>query len=277
MTVFLALVACASNPACDASQTRLDGTCAAYQAGDPVAYTGAPTTPGTSYQIQYSGTLDTTLDVRAWDVDLFDTTDADLGAIQSQGEQTLCYFSAGSYEDWRPDASEFPKDSLGNALDGWPGEWWVDITNSTVRGIMQARLDLAVTRGCTGVDPDNVNGFENPTGLQLNATMQLDYNRFLADEAHKRGLSVGLKNDTTQLADLEPWFDWGVNEQCVTYDECDGYSVFTDAQKAILHVEYVDDWANAQSKAESVCGVGPNLDTVVKMLDLGAERLACPS
>ena len=143
---------------------------------------------------------------------------------------------------------------------------------------MQARLDYAVARGCDGVDPDNVNGYQNPTGLGLTSAMQLDYNRFIADEAHARGLSVGLKNDVDQLGDLEPWFDWALNEECATYDECDGYDVFTvAAQKAVFHVEYVEAWSDAQAEADAICGVGPGLDTLVKTLELGAERLACPT
>ena len=49
----------------------------------------------------------------------------------------------------------------------------------------------------------------------------------------------------------------------------------TDAQKAVFHVEYVDDWADAQAQADAVCGAGPELDTLVKTWDLGVERLAC--
>ena len=78
---------------------------------------------------------------------------------------------------------------------------------------------------------------------------------------------------------MEPWFDWALNEECVKYEECDGYTSFTDHDKAVFHVEYADDWASgwddAEAVAASVCDVGPNLDTLVKLLDLGAERLSC--
>lgn len=32
------------------------------------------------------------------------------------------------------------------------------------------------------------------------------------DQAHKRNLSIGLKNDLEHLIDLEPFFDWAINE-----------------------------------------------------------------
>jgi hypothetical protein len=150
------------------------------------------------------------------------------------------------------------------------------VTHPAVRAAMVARLDLAVARGCDGVEPDNVDGYANPNGVGLNATEQLEYNRFLADEAHKRGLSVGLKNDLEQAADLVAWFDWALNEECAAYDECSVLSAFTGASKAAFHVEYVDDFADAPALADQVCGVGPDLDTLIKEWDLGAPRLACP-
>jgi hypothetical protein len=39
---------------------------------------------------------------------------------------------------------------------------------------------------------DNVDGFTNATGFPLTPVDQLTYNRFLAMEAHVRGLSIGL-------------------------------------------------------------------------------------
>jgi hypothetical protein len=144
-----------------------------------------------------------------------------------------------------------------------------------VRELMAERLDLAVERGCDGVEPDNVDGYANDNGLGLNATEQLSYNRFLADEAHAHGLSVGLKNDLDQLDDLHPWFDWGLNEECLAYDECERLRVFTDQGKAVFHVEYIDDWADAAALADEACGRAPFLDSLIKTWDLGEEWLNC--
>ncbi len=198
-----------------------------------------------------------------------------MDALKAAGRVVICYFSAGSYEDWRDDAGDFPEEAIGDPLEGWDGEWWLDVTDARVRELMEARLDRAAAAGCDGVEPDNVDGYNNDNGVGLNATEQLDYNRFLADAAHSRGLSVGLKNDLDQLEELEGWFDWALNEECATYDECGRLSVFTGAGKAAFHVEYVDRWADASDKADEVCGVGPGLDTLIKTWDLGAEHLAC--
>jgi len=270
------LAACGSQTECDEGQVRLDDGCQDYAPGDPIdpgdAWSPAP---GTSWQWQLSGTIDTSLDVVMYDVDLFDAPDATIDTLLNDSRVLICYFSAGSMEDWREDASDFPEGIIGSGLDGWDGEYWIDVMDPTVRTIMEARLDLAVARGCHGVEPDNVDGYANRNGLGLNGTEQLDYNRFLADAAHERGLSVGLKNDLDQLEDLEPWFDWALNEECASYDECGQLSTFTDAGKAVFHVEYVDQWSDAQGLADQVCGAVGQLDTLIKTWDLGSEWMSC--
>src|SRR5205085_397108 len=81
--------------------------------------------------------------VAMYDVDLFDVSASQIAGLKAQGRDVICYFSAGSYEDWRPDANQFPASALGRS-NGWPGERWLDIRNATVRDIMKHRLDLAV-------------------------------------------------------------------------------------------------------------------------------------
>ena len=82
-------------------------------------------------------------------------------------------------------------------------------------------MDLCRQRGFDGVEADNVDGYSNATGFPLTAADQLAYNRFLARAAHARGLSIGLKNDLAQVAELEPDFDFAVNEECFAFSECE--------------------------------------------------------
>jgi hypothetical protein len=196
--------------------------------------------------------------------------------LRDDGRRIVCYFSAGSYEAWRPDASAFDDDDIGRKLDGWPDERWVDPTSPAVRAIMEARLDLAVERGCDAVEPDNVTAHHETSGFAVNATEQLDYNRFLADAAHERGLSVALKNDVDQIEALVDWFDFAVNEECAFYDECQTNRPFVDAGRAVLHAEYVDRWQDSARRLDEVCGVEPGLSTIVKTWDLGPEFAICP-
>jgi hypothetical protein len=231
--------------------------------------------PGTSWQWQLTGTVDTSFDVAMYDVDLFDAPDEVLSSLRADGRIVICYFSAGSYEEWRGDAGDFPAAALGDALEDWEGERWLDVRSDAVRAIMEARLDVAADRGCDGVEPDNMDGFANDTGFDLTADDQLDYNRFIADAAHRRGLSVGLKNDVGQLDLLAAAFDWALNEECHAYDECAAYGAFLDRDKAVFNAEYVDDWADAPDLAGAICGDYPGLSTIIKEWDLTARRLGC--
>jgi hypothetical protein len=195
--------------------------------------------PRVSWQIQYTGEIDISLDVDVFNLDLFDTTPDVIDTLHQRGVFVICYFSAGSYEDWRPDSSQFPTEVLGKDLEGWPGEKWLDIRRlDLLAPIMEARLDLAVQKGCDGVDPDNVNGYTNDTGFPLTYDDQITYNVFLAQAAHLRGLAIGLKNDLEQVPDLLPYFDWILNEECFTYQECDQLLPFIQAGKPVFVIEY---------------------------------------
>jgi hypothetical protein len=219
--------------------------------------------------------LDTSFDVTVYDVDLFETTPAQIAELHAQGRKVVCYYSAGSYEEYRPDAADFPAEIKGSPLDApFQDELWIDIRAAAVRDIMKKRMDLAVQKGCDGVEPDNVDGYTNDNGLSLTAADQLDFNRFIAAEAHARGLSVGLKNDLDQLGDLAPDFDWALNEECFAYDECGLYADnFLAANKAVFHAEYVD-----PAQIDAVCAVTRplGLSTLIKNIELDAFRLPCP-
>lgn len=231
-----------------------------------------------TWQWQLTGTLNTSYDVDAYDIDLFDAPEATISALGALGRLVVCYFSAGSSEDWRPDFSRFTSADLGNNLDGWPGERWLDIRSANVRAIMEDRLDLAAQKGCQAVEPDNVDAYTASTGFPLTAQDQLDYNRWLATEAHLRLLAVGLKNDLDQVTDLVDDFDFAVNEECHDYSECDLLVPFLDAGKPAWNAEYADSLGEAQTRAVTLCplALGEGLRTLILPWDLDDSfRVSC--
>jgi endo-alpha-1,4-polygalactosaminidase (GH114 family) len=252
-------------------------------AGGASGAAGAPSQPwrpqpGTSWQWQLAGAIDTSLDVAMYDIDLFNASAAVIGELHGAGRIVICYFSAGSREDWRSDAGAFAPADYGKPLQGWPGENWLDIRSANVRAIMKQRLDLAVEKQCDGVEPDNVDGYANDSGFALTETDQLEFNRFIATQAHARGLSVGLKNALELIPQLEPDFDWALDEECLAFDECTALAPFLAADKAVFHVEYVDSPAEGAAKQSSVCGDATiqGFSSLIKTWDLDAWRLACP-
>ena len=158
---------------------------------------------GLTWQWQLSETVDQSFQVAVYDIDLFESDASLVNDLHAAGRKVICYISAGSWEEWRPDADQFPASVLGNDYEGWPGEKWLDIRQiDLLAPVMRARLDLCKTKGFDGIEPDNIDNYTNDTGFPLTYQDQLAYNIWLANEAHARGLSIGLKNDDEQVADL---------------------------------------------------------------------------
>jgi len=238
---------------CDSSDTSDNSF--SYDVPTPVEYNISIYKPtiDTSWQWQLSGVLNSSYDVDVYDIDLFDTPIETIESLHEENRRVICYFSAGTFEDWREDRDYFPDEVLGNSLENWQGEMWLDIRSSQVREIMKNRLDLAKSKGCDGVEPDNIDGYENNTGFDLTAQDQLDYNIFIADEAHKRGLSVGLKNDFAQAEILEPFFDFSVSEECFKNGECNYLTPFIDANKSVFEAEYSEEYVTNSIEREKMC------------------------
>ena len=231
-----------------------------------------------TWQWQLEGNLNTSYSVALYDVDLFDTRNTTIQNLQQSGIKVVCYFSAGSYEDYRDDRELFLPNTLGNTLDGWDNERWLDIRSANVHSIMKKRLDIAKNKGCDGVEPDNMDGYTNNSGFNLTSQDQLAYNRFIANEAHKRGLAVGLKNDLDQISELVEYFDFAVNEQCFEYSECDALLPFINHGKPVLTAEYLDKYVNSSSEREAICQESRDnqFSTLILPLDLNDSfRFSC--
>lgn len=240
-------------------------------------------TPNTSWNIQLSSvptlsSATTSPKPAIYDVDLIDTPASLISSLHAANISVICYFSAGSYENWRSDASSWPKAALGKDMDGWEGEKWVDVRSSGVRDVMKKRIALAKSKGCDGVDPDvsshvcpsrdgtdanlcrqNIDGYNNDSGFPLTQSDAISFVTFLSTTAHAAGLSYGLKNGgdiVPQVVNLAEWVWPGtlltpltnlltfwaqvINEECTFYNECELYKPFIDAGKAVLHIEYPD-------------------------------------
>jgi endo-alpha-1,4-polygalactosaminidase (GH114 family) len=229
---------------------------------------------GTTWQWQLDTPVDTSYDVEMYDIDLFDNDASTVAELHAQGRKVICYISVGSWEDWRPDADQFPAAVLGKDYEGWPGEKWLDIRRiDLLAPIMRARFDLCQAKGFDGVEPDNIDAFTNDTGFPLTYQDQLTYNRWLAQEAHARGLS----NDGDQVVDLLDTFDWALTEDCFADDWCEEMEPFVEAGKAVFAAEYTDTLTEGEF-ANQVCPQGKDLgfSFILKNRDLDSWRRACP-
>lgn len=195
-------------------------------------------------------------DVEIFDIDLFSNSNETIRLLKGLDKKVVCYFSAGSFEPYRPDSFQFQQSVLGKPLDGWDDEKWIDIRSDNVRNIMVERIRLAKEKGCDAVDPDNVDAYvrrfiadrfyrqilifpqNNDNGLDLTQEDTIDFVQFLANVTSSHGLAIGLKNAGEVLANLTSVVHFSVNEQCVEYKECESFAPMVEAGKAVFHIEY---------------------------------------
>ncbi|TVY55783.1 hypothetical protein LCER1_G003799 [Lachnellula cervina] len=234
---------------------------------------------GTTWQIILSDpiklgntSLTITPNVEVFDIDLFENPKSTIEALHRLGKRAIAYFSAGSYEPDRPDSADFKSSDLGKKMDGWPKEKWVDIRSQDIRDIMSRRIELAAQKGFDGIDPDNIDGYDNKNGLGLSKADSIDFIQFLASKAHELKLSVGLKNGGDIIPAVLPFVDFSVNEQCVQYDEVASFSSFIKAGKPVFHIEYPEEMKSKTIK-HLRAKTGPALNavgfsTVLKKMDL---------
>ncbi len=197
----------------------------------------APQTGAWQWELQ--GKFELTPGADVYDIDAFEATVGDVRAIHRHRDKAVCYVDAGSSEDYRPEAAQFPKSVLGNVYEGYPEERWLDIAHfHKFAKIMEHRFDICAKKRFDAVEPDNIAGWENNTGFPLTRADQLRYNRWIVNQVHERGMAVALKNDPKQAAQLAGTFDFAIVEQCFQYEECGFYKPFIEAGKAVFEAEY---------------------------------------
>jgi hypothetical protein len=264
LAVVVAVAACTGTEG-DVLRTRSDA------AAVPVVERPRPLA-GATYQIQLTGTPDTTVDATTYTLDLATAPSvfADLHAV---GRIVFCYFSAGTYEPFRGDAASFPEAALGDALADYPDERWLDVRDPRVRASMQSRIALAAANGCDGVHPANLDGYLQTTGFPLTEADQIAYDRWIAEQAHAVGLSAGLVDgDATLMSLLAADFDWGVVWGCVAAG-CTEARPFLSAGRPVFVVEIGD-----AGSAADVCPQAEALgvSAAIKNASLNAFRAGCP-
>ena len=202
--------------------------------------------PGASWTYDIGGYHGPTYQTSVVMIDLFDTSDTVISALKSEGRVVSCYFSAGTFEEWREDADQFDQSILGLPMAEWEGERWLDIRSDLTFDIMNTRMATAQQKGCQALEPDNVDGYINNTGFDLTKSDQISYLMKLSQAARNFGLLIGLKNADDLVAELEPFFDFSIAEECYKYKECCDYYPFIENSKPVFAIEYTE-------KDETIC------------------------
>jgi len=198
--------------------------------------------------------------VKVYDIDGEKTNAQTVTQLHALGPdiKVICYFDAGVWEDYRSDAGKFPgsaskgipytgdpqyknENIIGSKDGNWEGSWWMDIRRIDIlRPIMEYRIKTwCKDKGFDAVEPDETEVWSNNSGFSITKAQNNAFNIMIAELAHKYGLSVGLKGNTTETGDLVNYFDWTLNEECWEFQECDYvYNSFIKAGKAAFNIEY---------------------------------------
>lgn len=265
----------AAAPAAGSGGTSAAGAGGSTPANPPPSAARYQPTPGTSWQIQLQDAFASSVDVQLYDLDLFETSNTQIASLHASGKHVICYFDT-AYEPDRPDSDALAP-YRGNPIDGWPGQSWVDFRQPAVKDVMLARLDLAQSKGCDGVDADDVDARENDPGFDFTAADEQGFQIQLAEAAHARGLAYGLKNALSDVSALISYADFAVNEECFDYDECGDLDPFVRAGKPVFQIEYASDERSLAARASEICprALQLGLDTLIKTEDLTAARVSC--
>lgn len=229
--------------------------------------------PGLTWQWQLAGKFDNSIHVDVYDIDI-DVHPSVVEYFHKQGIKVICYINVGSWENWRSDAGQFPEEIIGKDYEGWSGEKWLDIRRiDQLAPVMLARFDECAEKGFDAIEPDNIEVYTNDTGFPLTYDDQLRYAIWLADEAHARGLAMGLKNAPDQVKDLVDLFDFAITEDCFFQGWCEQMMPFIQNGKAVFAAEYTDltkDFSPACKKSKEL-----NFSTILKRRNLGAWVEIC--
>jgi hypothetical protein len=229
---------------------------------------------GLTWQWQQSESVGAVLDVSVYDID-WESDAGTVATLHAAGKKVICYVSVGSWEDFRPDAGDFPDAVVGNDYDGWPGEKYLDIRSDTVRALMLTRFEQCRTKGFDAIEPDNMDVFElgADSGFPLTRADGIDYAKWLASAAHERGMGIGQKNTSSLTATLEPLYDWALTESCYSDGNwCGDVLPYVSADKPVFECEYEAASFSDACKAEKDRGYSP----ILKTMALDATITFCP-
>jgi hypothetical protein len=167
---------------------------------------------------------------------------------KAQGKKVICYISAGSIENWRSDAKEAMSTvSLGKKYKGFEAtEQWVNLLEwQTAKPIMESRINQAASKGCDGVEFDNIDCHDHGPQCVPGASKeqlrkkQVEYIRWLSQRARSKGLAVGLKNVNGIVDQVVQYGDFAI-EEANPASEFAKFGKFIAQNKAVLSVHYHD-------------------------------------
>ncbi|KAI3401083.1 hypothetical protein diail_228 [Diaporthe ilicicola] len=234
--------------------------------------------PGVKWQINIQNPVDPRAgiqpaDAKVIDVDLFQASKDPtlIPTLHAAGVTVLCYFNLGAVQTTDCDYSSWNNDGLmkGQVVENYSQEKYVDVTDPTVLELHKARVDLAHSIGCDGLDPDNIDTYElspdESIGKQITQDDMVNFLTTLAEYAHSKtttaghSLMIGQKNAVGITDRIHTFMDFAISENCVgsinpgsnrgAPDEfcTDFQKYYADNGKPAFDIEYPSSLASGES------------------------------
>ena len=171
-------------------------------------------------------------------LDGFDSTTDQVASYKKSGKIVSAYLSTGSWENWRPDKADFPKETIGKVYEGWAGEKWLNLSVWTLlKPVMKKRMEMIKSKGFDGFELDNTEAHHHdPKATKADS---ITYHKWVAKTAHKRGLFVIWKNSLDLIKDVVNEYDAIINEEAIHFNETEELKLFWDKNKPVWVFEYV--------------------------------------
>lgn len=213
--------------------------------------------PNTSWHIQLTGSVDLRYKSKIYIINLKETRQEFVQRIQDLDKKVICYFNTGLFA--------------------------IDETNSQDNyEIVSKDLDLAVQKGCDGVIDgitfDNFYKYSQNHIIEIDHQHNIEYSKYISEEAHNRGLSVGYMSISQSLKEIESYFDFVVVVECHSENKCNEASSFTASNKAVFNIEFGDTYVRDLETRKKMCidTVQLNISSLVLPQDLTNQfRYSC--
>ncbi|MBB5622829.1 endo-alpha-1,4-polygalactosaminidase (GH114 family) [Pedobacter cryoconitis] len=204
------------------------------------------------------------------DVDAFTTSAETVAALHAKGKKVIAYLSVGTIENDRNDASLIPAEVIGKQYPEWPKEKWLDIRQiDKLKPWLNSRLNMILKKGFDGIEPDNMDSYDNDPGFNIQIADVKKYADYLISLAHSNGLSIGQKNVKELTADYASKFDWALTEDAFAQGWQDQFSGYIKLNKPVFAVEYSDKMSQSNFQT-NVCPSAKQLKytAILKKRDL---------
>ncbi|ASU32045.1 endo alpha-1,4 polygalactosaminidase [Mucilaginibacter xinganensis] len=204
------------------------------------------------------------------DVDAFTTSAETVAALHAKGKKVIAYLSVGTLENDRGDASLLPPEVIGKQYPEWPQEKWLDIRQvDKLKPWLNSRFNMIIKKGFDGIEPDNMDGYDNDPGFNIQLADTRKYADYLIALAHSNGLSIGQKNIKELTADFAAKFDWALTEDAFAQGWQNELSAYITLNKPVFAVEYTDLMSQSKFQA-TVCPAARQLKytAILKKRDL---------